>query len=122
MFSFFQNNNKQTKDVSVEQAFQMISDVSASALDLILIDVREKGEYDSGHAQGAVNYPLSTLSSDSNIVKDLQKYNQVLIICQSGGRSSRAAEFLKSKDVNVLNVTGGTSAWVLKNLPYGGNF
>lgn len=106
MFSFFSS----TPSVSVLEAFRKVSTEKT-----VLIDVRETGEYATGHAKSAINMPLSHLSNDSG--KELLKKEEVLVICQSGGRSMRATTFLRDLGVNAVNVEGGTTAWKANNLP-----
>lgn len=76
--------------------------------DIDLIDVREVDEYKSGHVPTAQNMPLSTLAES---YQGLDKEKTYHIICQSGGRSARACEFLVNKGYHVINVSGGTVAW-----------
>ena len=79
------------------------------------VDVRTPEEYLSGHAARAVNIPLDTLTSK---LDTLEKNEPVYLICQSGNRSKKAAVMLKDAGFNnVLNVTGGTTAWQAANLP-----
>jgi len=86
--------------------------MQAGAADFI--DVRSQEEFEGGHAKGARNIPLETLTYH---VEKLKKYQQVYVICQSGGRSSRAVNHLLSEGVNAINVVGGTFAWELSGLP-----
>lgn len=81
----------------------------------ILIDVRESFEFNAVHAKHAKNIPLSSLSEDT--AKKLLTEGEVLVICQSGGRSSRAVEFLLTLGVQAVNIEGGTSAWKKAGLP-----
>lgn len=57
---------------------------------ILLIDVREPAEYAQGHAEDAINIPLSLLQKR---VKQLQipKKTELVTMCASGNRSSRAA-------------------------------
>ena len=80
----------------------------------LLIDVRNPDEFASGHARGAVNYPLPSLGQH---VDELKKFSEVYVICQSGGRSSSAVAALIPKNVAATNVAGGTSAWRANGLP-----
>lgn len=75
-----------------------------------LIDVREFDEYTSGHVPGAENWPLSELP---DTFVSLGTDEGILLICKSGGRSSRACDFLSDHGHSVLNVAGGTMAWVM---------
>ncbi len=82
--------------------------------DSYFVDVRTKEEYASGHASGAVNIPLDTISSEAELLK---KYKTVYVICGSGGRSAEAVAILKSRGVNAINISGGTIAWASAQLP-----
>ena len=75
-----------------------------------LIDIRETYEYKSGHVPSAKNIPMGTLLADPD--KYLVKEKEYYIICQSGGRSSRACEGLASKGFKVVNVLGGTGSYI----------
>jgi rhodanese-related sulfurtransferase len=78
------------------------------------IDVRSIGEYKSGHAKKAVNFPLDKLE---NLLTKLDKDKPVYVICQSGMRSMRGASILASAGfTEVYNVSGGTSAWMSAGL------
>ena len=76
--------------------------------ELQLIDVREVDEYNAGHVSGAQNLPLSSLAENYG---QLDKQIPYHIICQKGGRSARACEFLESKGYEVTNVEGGVEAF-----------
>lgn len=81
-----------------------------------LIDVREDDEYREAHVPGAESWPLSTLSErwgDIGLVPD----RAVALICRSGGRSMRAAEFLAEQGRVAMNVAGGTLAWQASGRP-----
>ncbi|MEN9881153.1 MAG: hypothetical protein RLZZ308_336 [Candidatus Parcubacteria bacterium] len=105
MFFFSKNQS-----ISVQDAYTKITTEKSP-----IIDVREEGEYMSGHVKSAINIPLSRLSQTDAI--KLRTKESVLVICQSGGRSSRAVDFLKENNVNAIQVEGGTSAWKIHNLP-----
>ena len=83
----------------------------AAALDggARLVDVRETDEYTGGHVPGAVHVALGTVPDQ---VHQFQGDGPVFVICKSGGRSMRACEFLSQQGVEVVNVAGGTMAWV----------
>lgn len=58
----------------------------------ILLDVRTKEEYSSGHAKGSVNIPLDVLSERIN---SLKRNVPVVAVCASGARSSSAKSILR---------------------------
>jgi len=74
-----------------------------------VIDVREPDEYEAGHVPGAEPIPLGTVADHlDRFVADGTTY----VICKSGGRSMRACELASSQGYDVVNVTGGTGAWI----------
>mgnify|MGYP000054673538 FL=1 len=81
----------------------------------LLFDVRETGEFKSGHAAGARSLPLSTLRN--RYERELPKEREILIICQSGARSMQACNVLSAAGYKVTNVSGGTAAWRRAGLP-----
>lgn len=76
----------------------------------VIIDVRSKSEYESGHLQGSKNIPLDKISSQVAQIKKMNK--PVITVCRSGARSGMAKSILQKAGVQVYN--GG--AWfTLKN-------
>lgn len=68
----------------------------------IILDVRTKGEYGSGHIRGSVNIPVDQLYK--NLPKFKDKNRTIITCCESGMRSSSAKRILKSSGfVNVHN-------------------
>ncbi|EAR25774.1 hypothetical protein A20C1_07838 [marine actinobacterium PHSC20C1] len=80
----------------------------------VIIDVREPFEYVSGHAPTADSIPLGELVAR---VEELDRDNTVYVICESGGRSGQAVEWLNTQGFDAVNVDGGTSAWRNAGLP-----
>ncbi|MGI9032362.1 MAG: rhodanese-like domain-containing protein [Acidimicrobiales bacterium] len=79
-----------------------------------VIDVRQPEEYDGGHVPGARLIPLSEVGMR---VREVPADGPVYVICLSGSRSQRAAEFLRRQGIDALNVAGGTKAWVESGRP-----
>jgi glyoxylase-like metal-dependent hydrolase (beta-lactamase superfamily II)/rhodanese-related sulfurtransferase len=83
--------------------------------DLQLIDVRRPAEYNSGHAPRARSAQLADLE---RLVGDVDPSRKTAIICASGYRSSIAASLLERRGFkNILNVVGGTTAWISAGYP-----
>lgn len=80
----------------------------------LLVDVREPDEFDEVHAEGAVLIPLGDVPGRAG---EIPAGRDTLLICRSGARSQRAAEYLAGLGHQVANVTGGTLAWVERGLP-----
>lgn len=77
--------------------------------DVQFVDVRTVGEFRQNHIKNFKNIPLHELSQKA---EHLSKEKEVIVICQSGMRSSKAAKLLKKKGFQkISNVKGGMSAW-----------
>lgn len=74
-----------------------------------VIDVREPDEYEDGHVPGA---PLIPLGDVADRADEVPTDREVLIICKAGGRSRKAAEVLRARGVDAVNIAGGTMAWI----------
>ena len=72
----------------------------------VIIDVRTKGEFASGHIKGSINIPLDTVASKANT---LDKNKVIITCCASGMRSASAATMLKSKGFETYNGGGWSS-------------
>lgn len=81
---------------------------------ITLIDVREDDEFAAGHAVGAKNFPLSTFAEH---FEEISKDGTVYVICQAGGRSARACDYLEGQGFDAVNVEGGTGEWIANGLP-----
>jgi len=85
--------------------------------DLQIVDVRRPGEYVSGHVPGALNAPLASLDKSLGPLP-LKKEKLTAVICAGGYRSSAAASLLQKQGFsNLLNVSGGTGAWINAGYP-----
>jgi rhodanese-related sulfurtransferase len=74
-----------------------------------IIDVREPDEYDEAHVAGARLIPLGDVPER---VDEIPDDGPVYVICKSGARSGRAAEWLIGQGIDATNVAGGTMAWI----------
>lgn len=83
--------------------------------EIILVDVREAGEWAQMHISGAVSAPLSTLL---HRIEQLPRDKPVAFYCLSGLRSARAVELAKKLGLPFdTHVAGGISAWRAAGLP-----
>ncbi len=76
---------------------------------VVVIDVREPGEYTAGHVPSARPIPLGDVPDRGD---EIPTGETVYFICARGGRSLRAAEYMAGRGVDAVNVTGGTLAWI----------
>ena len=89
------------KEISVEEAFRLLSTGEALAL-----DVRELDEYQAGHIAGITFNPLSDFD-----VSKVPTDTPVVVICRSGNRSGKVCEALAQSHSNLINMVGGMKAW-----------
>jgi rhodanese-related sulfurtransferase len=82
----------------------------------VLLDVREADEWQAGHAPGAVHLPLTALAAGARLPAEAQA-RPVVVICRSGRRSRRAAELLRARGVEAVDVIGGMQEWAGAGLP-----
>ncbi len=80
----------------------------------VLVDVREPGEWQAGHAPGARHIPLAQLAVRAS---QLPTDTELITVCRSGGRSAQAAVLLTGIGHKVANLAGGMSAWAHEGLP-----
>jgi rhodanese-related sulfurtransferase len=79
-----------------------------------VVDVREPDEFAQVRAAGAVSLPMSQIIDR---IDELPEGETIYLICAVGGRSGKVAEYLETRDFDVVNVDGGTNAWTDAGLP-----
>jgi glyoxylase-like metal-dependent hydrolase (beta-lactamase superfamily II)/rhodanese-related sulfurtransferase len=76
----------------------------------MIVDVREPSEYATAHIPDAVLIPQADLATR---LDEIPKDREILVVCASGMRSLRAAQFLRAVGYErVTNLVGGTNGWV----------
>lgn len=115
----------------VAEVRKTINEISTAELkdklqqgEVIVIDVREPGEYANGHIASAVNFPRGVLEmkihthpavgAECDTLQAMNELNkhELFLVCQSGGRSAFAAEALQRLGFNkVTSVAGGMKDW-----------
>lgn len=84
-------------EVSVDQVHALLAKQDKP---MLLLDVRTPGEYASGHVPTAKNIPVGTLA---NRLQEVPKDVDVYVYCESGVRSTRAAELLAASGYTKVN-------------------
>jgi rhodanese-related sulfurtransferase len=98
-------------DVTVEEAKSLVE----SNVSLIIVDVRTREEYDSGHIEGAILIPVSELEGRIN---ELSKEEELLIYCRTGNRSSNSVNILKANGyTKIFHMNDGIIAWIQAGYP-----
>lgn len=78
--------------------------------DLQIIDVREANELDIAKMPGTVHIPLGQVL---NRMSEIDPSRETVVHCKMGGRSAKAIAVLKQAGFsgNLINLTGGITAW-----------
>lgn len=76
---------------------------------LILIDVREPGEFAAAHSSHARNVPLGSVGAGLDAIA--ADGRPVAFVCRSGARSARATRQARAAGIDARNVSGGMIAW-----------
>jgi rhodanese-related sulfurtransferase len=75
---------------------------------VILLDVREDDEWQSGHAPGARHIPMGQIPAR---IAEIDTSATLYVVCGVGGRSQRVAQYLAQNGYAPINVSGGMHAW-----------
>ena len=80
-----------------------------------ILDVREQNEWKMAHIPKSVLIPLSQLK---NRVNELPKDQDIVVVCQSGGRSRIALDFIRMKGfLKSSSMQGGIQLWQQAGYP-----
>ena len=98
-----------------ENSYQQITQEAAKEMmdtqEVVILDVREQHEYDSGHVPGAVLLPVGTIAEDTAaaVIDELDMI--VLVYCRSGNRSKTASQALADLGYTNVYEFGGINDW-----------
>ena len=98
-------------DGSYQQIIQEEANEMMDTQEVIILDVREQGEYDSGHIPGAVLLPVGTIDETTAAEVIPEKDSTVLVYCRSGNRSKTASSTLAELGYTNIYEFGGINTW-----------
>jgi phage shock protein E len=107
--------SKESSTASKKSSFTNITPEEAkkrldSEKGIVLLDVRTKEEYDTGHIKGSILIPVDNLKEEAES-KLKEKNAPIFVYCRSGNRSTTAANILVNLGYkNVYNL-GGINKW-----------
>lgn len=100
---------------TADGAYQQITQEDAKEMmdtqEVIILDVREQAEYDSGHIPGAVLLPVGTIDETTTAEVIPEKDSKVLVYCRSGNRSKTASAALADLGYTNVYEFGGINTW-----------
>ena len=98
-----------------ENSYQQITQAEAKEMmdtqEVVILDVREQHEYDSGHIPGAVLLPVGTITEDTAAAVIDELDTVVLVYCRSGNRSKTASQALADLGYTNVYEFGGINDW-----------
>ena len=98
-----------------ESSYQQITQEAAKEMmdtqEVVILDVREQHEYDSGHIPGAVLLPVGTITEDTAAAVIDNLDTVVLVYCRSGNRSKTASQVLADLGYTNIYEFGGINDW-----------
>ena len=100
-----------TSDGSYEQITQEEAKEMMDTQEVIILDVREQDEYDSGHIPGAVLLPVGTIDKDTAAAVIPDTASTVRVYCRSGNRSKTASSTLAELGYTNIYEFGGINTW-----------
>ena len=100
------------RTVSAQQLVDMVN-----REDAVVLDVRDKKEFDSGHIVDALNIPYGALESRLDELKSYRA-RPIVVACKMGQHSGAAGTVLRKNGFEqVSRLTGGIAEWRNQNLP-----
>ncbi len=100
------------QQITQEEAKEMMDNQ-----EVIILDVREQDEYDSGHIPGAVLLPVGTIDETTAAEVIPEKDATVLVYCRSGNRSKTASSTLAGLGYTNIYEFGGINTWPYETEP-----
>ena len=98
-------------DGSYQQITQEEAKEMMDTQEVIILDVREQDEYDSGHIPGAVLLPVGSIDEDTAAEVIPETDSTVLVYCRSGNRSKTASSTLADLGYTNIYEFGGINSW-----------
>lgn len=96
------------KGVSATEAHDLVTKGA------LLLDVRERSEWNAGRAPFARHVPLGQLQAR---LGEVPRDRKVVVVCRSGNRSAHATALLQRAGIDAVNLSGGMHAWSGAGLP-----
>ena len=100
-----------TSDDSYQQITQEEAKEMMDTQEVLILDVREQDEYNSGHIPGSVLLPVDTIDEETAAEVIPEKDSTVRVYCRSGNRSKTASSTLAELGYTNIYEFGGINTW-----------
>jgi len=108
----FYINSKTGSSVSPQQATMLVN-----REDGVILDIRDRKEFEQGHIVDAINMPLAKVS-ERIVELEKKKEHPVVVVCQMGHQSGEVVRQLEERGfTKVSKMSGGMSEWRAQSLP-----
>jgi len=109
LYHYIRKCSQETNAAADKSFEQVISNEEITSRDGLILDVREAAEFAFGHVPGAKSIPLGELDGR---LSELDKDQEIYVICRTGTRSDMAAHMLAENGFKkVYNVLPGMNNW-----------
>ena len=105
------NGQRNGPTVSTTEATTMIN-----REDAVVLDIRDKTDFKSGHLVDAINIPYASLTDRMGEL-EAYKNRPIILVCKTGQTVSMAGKMLREKGFNAVRMKGGMMEWNNLNLP-----
>jgi len=98
--------------LSAQQVVNLVNNEGA-----VVVDIRDKAEFDAGHIVGSINIPYANLEARAD---ELKKHadKPLVVACKMGQQSGAAGTALRKAGFeNVVRLRGGITEWRGQSLP-----
>ena len=96
-------------DLIEKEPLEVKAMLDESSSSIMLLDVREKWEFDLCHIPKSIHMPIAEVILR---ISELEKTNPIIIICHNGRRSLHIGlELIEKGFDNVINLKGGVDQW-----------
>ena len=108
----FYHKRTGSKAVGPQQAVMLIN-----RSDAVVVDVRDKKEFEAGHIVDAINIPLSKVDQRLSELKKHQE-KPVIVVCKLGKHSAEAAKKIQAAGHEQgYKLSGGVTEWKAQSMP-----
>ncbi|MCY4051710.1 MAG: rhodanese-like domain-containing protein [Gammaproteobacteria bacterium] len=83
----------------------------------VVLDLSDNETFKQGHVSRAINIPFRSLNDSISKIRKHQT-KPVVLVCETGANSRKAAAVLKKNEFsNIYILNGGLASWKKENLP-----
>lgn len=109
---FLYEKSKSGKPVSAQEIALLVN-----KQDGVIVDIRDKAEFNKGHITDSRHIPLSDLAKRA-VELESYKDKPVIVVCKMGASAGGASKQLRALGfTQVYKLTGGISEWTASSLP-----